>query len=100
MDWRDSFAGCDCYFTYSGSLTTPPLFESVTWLVYKDPITISEEQVLVFSHYSDPIRELDLASLQGDPITISEDQVLVFSDYSAPLRELDLASLLESHHNL
>jgi carbonic anhydrase len=58
-------AGCDCYFTYPGSLTTPPLFESVTWLVYKDPITISEEQVLVFSYYSAPLRERDLASLQG-----------------------------------
>jgi carbonic anhydrase len=38
-------AVCDSYFTYAGSLTTPPLFESVTWMVYRNPITISAAQV-------------------------------------------------------
>ncbi|XP_043846074.1 carbonic anhydrase 7 isoform X4 [Dromiciops gliroides] len=32
------------YWTYPGSLTTPPLSESVTWIVLKEPITISEKQ--------------------------------------------------------
>ncbi len=35
------------YWTYPGSLTTPPLFESVTWIVFKDPIQISQKQVLI-----------------------------------------------------
>ncbi|KFO83366.1 Carbonic anhydrase 7, partial [Buceros rhinoceros silvestris] len=33
------------YWTYLGSLTTPPLNESVTWIVLKEPIRISEKQV-------------------------------------------------------
>lgn len=35
------------YWTYLGSLTTPPLHESVTWLVLKEPIIVSEKQVHV-----------------------------------------------------
>nr|XP_037864305.1 carbonic anhydrase 7 isoform X2 [Chlorocebus sabaeus] len=33
------------YWTYPGSLTTPPLSESVTWIVLREPICISERQV-------------------------------------------------------
>jgi len=35
------------YWYYPGSLTTPPCFESVTWIVYKEPIQMSENQVRV-----------------------------------------------------
>lgn len=37
--------GCLDYWTYDGSLTTPPLLESVTWIVCKEPISVSAEQV-------------------------------------------------------
>lgn len=33
------------YFTYSGSLTTPPCSESVKWIVLKEPIQMSAAQI-------------------------------------------------------
>jgi carbonic anhydrase len=33
------------YYTYIGSLTTPPCYESVLWIVMKNPITLSKEQM-------------------------------------------------------
>ncbi|XP_064315802.1 carbonic anhydrase 5A, mitochondrial isoform X2 [Phalacrocorax carbo] len=37
---------CPDYWTYAGSLTTPPLTESVTWIIKKKPIEVDENQVL------------------------------------------------------
>jgi len=33
------------YWTYCGSLTTPPCFESVRFLLFREPITVSEAQL-------------------------------------------------------
>lgn len=35
----------EIFYTYQGSLTTPPCSEAVTWIVFPDPILISFEQV-------------------------------------------------------
>ena len=37
--------GSKAFWTYPGSLTTPPLLESVIWIVFKEPVHVSEEQV-------------------------------------------------------
>jgi carbonic anhydrase len=37
------------YYTYMGSLTTPPCSEGVLWMVMKTPVEISPEQLRIFS---------------------------------------------------
>ncbi|MBR7782283.1 carbonic anhydrase [Undibacterium luofuense] len=37
------------YYTYMGSLTTPPCSEGVLWMVMKEPVEISHEQLAIFS---------------------------------------------------
>uniref|UniRef100_A0A8B9PX74 Carbonic anhydrase 5B n=1 Tax=Apteryx owenii TaxID=8824 RepID=A0A8B9PX74_APTOW len=39
---------CPDYWTYAGSLTTPPLTESVTWIIKKKPIEVDENQLEAF----------------------------------------------------
>lgn len=33
------------YWTYLGSLTTPPLWETVTWIIFEESIKCRQEQV-------------------------------------------------------
>ncbi|NWT50118.1 CAH2 anhydrase, partial [Erythrocercus mccallii] len=51
---------CRDYWTYPGSLTTPPLLECVVWHVLKEPITVSSEQMcklrgLCFNAENEPV---------------------------------------------
>jgi len=39
------------YYTYTGSLTTPPCSEGVTWLILKTPIEMSDAQINKFAHF-------------------------------------------------
>ena len=36
------------YWTYMGSLTTPPCTEDVLWMVMKQPLPVSPEQIAIF----------------------------------------------------
>ena len=51
------------YYTYMGSLTTPPCSEGVLWMVMKQPVPISAEQVAIFSRLypmnARPIQQAD-----------------------------------------
>jgi carbonic anhydrase len=37
------------YFRFNGSLTTPPCSEGVLWIVLKDPVEVSKEQIKSFA---------------------------------------------------
>ncbi len=37
------------YMTYMGSLTTPPCTEGVLWMVFRQPLQVSVEQIAIFS---------------------------------------------------
>ncbi|XP_044283925.1 carbonic anhydrase 5A, mitochondrial [Varanus komodoensis] len=39
---------CPDYWTYAGSLTTPPLSESVTWIIKKAAVEVDDDQLEVF----------------------------------------------------
>jgi carbonic anhydrase len=44
------------YFTYSGSLTTPPCSEGVRWFVLKEPVFVSQEAI---DHLHDVIADFE-----------------------------------------
>jgi carbonic anhydrase len=51
------------YFTYEGSLTTPPCSEGVRWIVLREPVALSATQIAVFSEAhrrtNRPVQELN-----------------------------------------
>jgi carbonic anhydrase len=59
------------YYTFAGSLTTPPCSEGVTWFVLKSPSTVSQAQVGRFGElYANNARPLQ--ALQGRTVQKSE----------------------------
>lgn len=55
------------YYQYIGSLTTPPCTEGVLWLILKQPVTLSREQLRLFSQlYANNARPVQ--PLHGRPV--------------------------------
>jgi carbonic anhydrase len=59
------------YYTYMGSLTTPPCSEGVQWVVMRAPVTASPEQIEVFARLY-PMNARPLQALAGRRILQSE----------------------------
>ena len=53
------------YYSYKGSLTTPPCSESVTWIVMEEPVQVSQDQLDAFRKGLACIKG-SLASKTGD----------------------------------
>jgi carbonic anhydrase len=53
------------YWRFSGSLTTPPCSEGVTWIVLKHPLTVSTEQLAKFTHTLHHNNNRAIQSLHG-----------------------------------
>ena len=53
------------YWRFSGSLTTPPCSEGVTWIVLKQPLTVSAEQLEKFTHTMHHDNNRPVQSLHG-----------------------------------
>lgn len=53
------------YWRFSGSLTTPPCSEGVTWIVLKNPMTLSAAQLEKFTHTMHHDNNRPVQSLHG-----------------------------------
>jgi carbonic anhydrase len=59
------------YYTYMGSLTTPPCTEGVRWIVIQQPITLSPEQIALFARIY-PMNARPLQAADGRRILQSQ----------------------------
>lgn len=93
-------------YTYEGSLTTPPLLESVIWTVFKEPIQISKEQVGMYTHQISIIcfsffnlkivTSFQLAAMRGMKCGCKEDKDLAMVDNYRPPCPLGNRTLRQS----
>ncbi len=51
---QDLLPATEDFYAYSGSLTTPPCTEGVTWMIYSSPLSISTEQADAFARLVGP----------------------------------------------
>lgn len=49
LDLKEMLPADQRYYTYMGSLTTPPCTEGVQWVVMRQPVTVAPEQIDLFA---------------------------------------------------
>lgn len=59
------------YYTYMGSLTTPPCSEGVQWVVMRHPVTLAPEQIDLFARIY-PMNARPVQAASGRRILQSE----------------------------
>ena len=59
------------YYTFTGSLTTPPCSENVTWIVLETPVTVTKQQIAKFAAIY-PNNERPVQPLNGRTVLESE----------------------------
>ncbi len=64
LDPSDLLPATRGYYTYMGSRTTPPCDEGVVWMVMKEPVPLSVEQIAIFSRLY-PMNARPLQALGG-----------------------------------
>lgn len=57
------------YYRYAGSLTTPPCSEGVTWIVFKNPIYMTKEEIADIKQHLPKHNNRPIQSLSGRIIT-------------------------------
>jgi carbonic anhydrase len=59
------------YYSYAGSLTTPPCSEGVTWFVLRDPVSVSADQIArfaeLYSMNARPVQPLNARRVRATP---------------------------------
>jgi carbonic anhydrase len=64
LDPADLLPATRGYYTYMGSRTTPPCDEGVLWMVMKEPVVLSVDQIAIFSRLY-PMNARPLQALGG-----------------------------------
>lgn len=64
IDMKDLLPQDQRYYQFMGSLTTPPCTEGVLWMVMKQPVTVSREQLRLFTQQF-PMNARPVQALNG-----------------------------------
>jgi carbonic anhydrase len=64
MELADLLPNDRRYFTYMGSLTTPPCSEGVKWIVMRQPVTLTKDQIDIFARMY-PMNARPIQSIAG-----------------------------------